>query len=82
MDFGWGTAAGRQRHSLRRDAADTIEGIAKKPPGRGVECGYGFRRAARDELAAVRAGLRTEIENPIGGFDDIEIVLYDQQRVA
>ena len=38
--------------------------------------------ALGDELAAVFARFRAEVENPIGGFDDIEVVFNDEQRVA
>ena len=41
-----------------------------------------FGRAFGDELAAVFAGLGAEVEDPVGAFDDVEVVLDDQQAVA
>ena len=35
-----------------------------------------------DELAAVFASFGAEIEDPIGGFDDFEVMLDDEQGVA
>ena len=35
-----------------------------------------------DELSAVFTGFGAEIEDPVGGFDDFEIVLDDEQCVA
>ena len=35
-----------------------------------------------DELAAVFAGFGAEVEDPVGGFDDFEVVLDDEQGVA
>ena len=41
-----------------------------------------FGRALGDELAAVFAGFGAEVEDPVGGFDDFEVMLDDQQGVA
>ena len=41
-----------------------------------------FRCAAADHLAAAVPTLRTEVNQVIGGLDDIEIVLDDHDRVA
>ena len=41
-----------------------------------------FGRALGDELAAVFAGFGAEVEDPVGGFDDVEVVLDDEQGVA
>lgn len=40
-----------------------------------------FRRALRDDVTAFIAGFRAEINDPIGAFDDIQIVLDDDDRV-
>ena len=50
--------------------------------GGGVEFGDLFGRALGDELAAVFAGFGAEVEDPVGGFDDVEVVLDDEQGVA
>ena len=39
-------------------------------------------RAGGDDLAAARAALRAQIDHPVGGFDDVEIVLDDHDRGA
>ena len=41
-----------------------------------------FGRALGDELAAVFAGFGAEVEDPVGGFDDFEVVFDDEQGVA
>ena len=41
-----------------------------------------FRRAAGDQLAAGLAALGTEVDQPVGGADDVEVVLDDDDRVA
>src|SRR2546427_4193690 len=41
-----------------------------------------LRRAGRDDVAAVLAAFGSEIDDVVGGFDDVEVVLDDQQRVA
>ena len=35
-----------------------------------------------DELATVFSGFRAKVEDPVGGFDDVKVVLDHQQRVA
>ena len=44
--------------------------------------GDALRSAGRDEFSSVRACFRTEIEDPIGILDHIEMVFDDQQRGA
>ena len=44
--------------------------------------GYELGRALGDELAAVFAGFGAEVEDPVGGFDDVEVMLDDEQGVA
>ena len=41
-----------------------------------------FGWALGDELAAVCAGFGAEVEDPVGGFDDVEVVLDDEEGVA
>jgi hypothetical protein len=41
-----------------------------------------FGRALGDELAALFAGFGAEVEDPVGGFDDFEVVFDDEQGVA
>ena len=40
-----------------------------------------FRRTLGDDLAALIAAFRAEIEDPVGGADNVEVVLDDDQRV-
>ena len=39
-------------------------------------------RALGDDLAAARAALRPEVDDPVGRLDDVEVVLDDDDRVA
>ena len=41
-----------------------------------------FGGANRDEFSTTRASFRTEIDNPIGRLDDIQIVLHHQDGVS
>ena len=41
-----------------------------------------FRRAFRDQEPAVLAALRSEVDDPVGGGDDVEVVLDDDDGVA
>ena len=58
------------------------EGSFEEAGGGGVEGGDVFGRALGDELAAVFAGFGAEVEDPVGGLDDLEVVLDDEQGVA
>jgi len=58
----------------RRDRQYTSEGLA----GVGLfGAGDLFGRALRDDAAAAFAAFRAEIDDPVGLFDDVEIVLDD-----
>ena len=41
-----------------------------------------LRRARDDDLAAARAALRAEIDDPVGRLDHVEVVLDHDHRVA
>ena len=41
-----------------------------------------FGRAGGDDLAALIAAFGAEIDEPVGGLDDVEIVFDDQKRGA
>ena len=41
-----------------------------------------FRPPFRDDLTSCGAAFRAEIDDPIGCFDDIQVVLDDHQRIA
>src|SRR5256885_9147061 len=41
-----------------------------------------FRRALSNDLSTLVAGFRAEVDDPVGGFDDLEVVLDDDDRVA
>lgn len=59
------------------------EHFPKKPPRvTRFALRHFLRRARGDELSAAFAGFGTEVDHPVRGFDDVEIVLDDQQRVA
>ena len=51
----------------------------------GVGGGVGgdlFGGAGGDDLASACAALGTHVDDPVGGFDDVEIVLDDEQGAA
>ena len=41
-----------------------------------------FRRSGGENLAALIAAFRSQVDDPIGGLDDIEIVFDDDNGVA
>ena len=41
-----------------------------------------FRRARCDDFAALFAAFRAEVDDPVGAFDDLEIVLDHDDRIA
>jgi hypothetical protein len=49
--------------------------------GSGID-GNLLRRALGDDLAAAVSALRAEVDDPVGGFDDIEIVFDDHHGIA
>ena len=49
---------------------------------RRIDPRYGFRSPGRDEIPASVAGLRPEIDHPIGAFDHLEIMLNHDDGVA
>ena len=42
---------------------------------------HGFRRAGSNQATPFLAGFGAEVEDPIGVFDDIEVVFDDQKGV-
>jgi len=65
--------------AVRGDAEDAGEGLA----GVGFFCaGDEFGRALGDDAAAAFAAFGAEINDPVGLFDDVEMVLYDEHSVA
>ena len=64
-------------------ALSATEILAEICTGRGVgTAGEGFGGALGDHLAAVFAALGPHINHPVGGFDDVEVMLNDNHRVA
>src|SRR5262245_7717630 len=50
-----------------------------------VRCRHGrnlFRRSRGDDLATALATLGAEVDHPVGGLDDVEVVLDDDDGVA
>ena len=41
-----------------------------------------FRSAFGNDMSAGLAAFRAEIDDPVGRFDHIEIVVYDDERIA
>ena len=50
--------------------------------GGGGEGGDVLGGALGDELAAVFSRFWAEVENPVGGFDDVEVVFDDEEGMA
>ena len=48
----------------------------------GLACGDGLRRALGDDLSAFVAGFGSQVNDPIGAFDDVEIVFDDEHRMT
>ena len=67
-----------QRHQ-RLAAEDAGEVL---PGGRATGRGDRLGRALGDDPAAAVAALRPEVDDPVGGLDDVEVVLDDDDRVA
>ena len=44
--------------------------------------GDGLGRALGDDAAAALAALGAQVNDPVGGLDDVEVVLDDDQGVA
>src|SRR6185369_433553 len=78
-------ARSRLRPASRRLAlaAPVAERAREKTPG--MRCSVAddlFRRAGGDDLAAAVPTFRTQIDDPVGGLDDVEVVLDHDDRVA
>jgi len=53
------------------------------PSGVGAGCaGHGFRGSGHHHFAAACAALRAEVDDPIGGADDVEVVFDHDQAAA
>ena len=48
----------------------------------GGALGYGFGVALRDDFAAFIAGIGAQVNHPISGFDDVQVVLDDEHRMS
>ena len=46
------------------------------------DCRHFFRRSLRDDFSAATAAFRTKVDDMIGDFDDIQIMLDDDYGVA
>ena len=44
--------------------------------------GHLFGRAGRDDAPAAITALGAEVDDPVGGLDDVQVVLDDHDRVA
>jgi len=58
------------------------EGGAEEGRGGGGGGGHGLGRAGGDDAAAGGAGLGPDFEEPVGGFEHVEVVLDDDEAVA
>ena len=69
--FGLGGRSSRRQRS--RQIAARVAGAAG---------GHGFGPALNDQAAAERAAFGAEVNEPVGGFDHIQVVLDDDDGVA
>src|SRR5688572_7390402 len=72
-------------HALRWPWLVRLHGLVaeqKRARLRGAHRMQAVGRTAVEDLATVLAGRGTDIDNPVGAADDIELVLDDEQRVA
>src|SRR5882724_6556537 len=65
----------RMRTSFRENWTKVAPGVRR------LDLCHLLRRADRDDRAAVLAPFRAEIDDEVGGLDDVEIVFDYQQRV-
>src|SRR5438067_5112696 len=71
------SAAAASRRGLAGEVgAEVLPGVAR------LDGGDLLGGAGRDDMAAGIAALGAEVDDPVGGLDDFEIVLDDQHRVA
>src|SRR6478672_1566854 len=71
--------AARTAHGRDRDLTATAEVLAGHRVGVGEEV---LDRAGVDDLAAVLAGARTDVDDPVGDADGLLVVLDHDQGVA
>jgi len=64
------------RAAGREDGAESLAGV------RGVILRDLLRRARGDDISARIAAFRPEIDQVVGGLDDVEVVFDDDQRVT
>src|SRR5690242_15114156 len=69
----------RENSTNVRICQDPGEGAAGRALRRGGDL---LGRALRDDAAAAVAAFRAEIDDPVRGLDDVEVVLDDEHRVA
>src|SRR6266540_1792772 len=62
--------------SAEEQPAEEVAGVAAVDGGDVLRCALG------DHRAAAAAALRAEVDDPVGGLDDVEVVLDDQHGVA
>src|SRR5258707_1349276 len=65
-----------RRRTLAEDVLEISTGVA------GSRCRNGFGRPLSDDLSPCLASFGAEIDDPIGRFDDIKIVLDNEQRIS
>src|SRR5215831_3748654 len=77
------TVLGSARAAASRRGEARFQILPQIPAGVArLDQGHLLGRAGRDDVAAAVAALGPEIDDPIGGLDDFEIVLDDEHGVA
>ena len=67
---------GRGERALGEQGGEVVAGVAAL-----CACD-GFGGAGGNDVAALVAAVGAEVDDPVGGFDDVEVVFDDHHRVA
>ncbi len=73
---GEGHVAERDERLAAEDASEVLAGR------RSGDLGHGLRRARGDDPTAAEAARRSEVDDPVGRLDHVEVVLDHEHRVA
>src|SRR5437016_2818792 len=74
---------GCRGNSFATDDLELLQQTLQKLSGVALKCvRYFFRRPLGDNLATASAAFGAEIDHPIRGFDDVEVVFDNQEGIA
>ena len=75
-------ASGLGGNKITGSVCDGQEGLGKVGRGGGLGARDLLRRSLGDDAPAGGTGLRADFHDPVGGFQDVQVVLDDDQAVA